>query len=63
MPVKPKRFMLTRDESCHWYIIPASKREAWFQWWEEDEDANPPKWAISVNGAPERVTFTDPRIG
>jgi hypothetical protein len=60
-----KRFFLSQDRSCHWYIIDASKRAEWDVWNEIDEDDpagwNVPKFAREID-RPEGITFTDPII-
>lgn len=53
-------FILTQDDSCHWYVIPEA-RSAEFDAWVESDDAqdggDPPAWAVRVNGAYNRVKF------
>ena len=30
-----KQYMLTTDEDCHWYVIPADKKDEWAVFCEE----------------------------
>lgn len=58
------RYTLVQDDSCHWYIIPADKKEDWYKW-EQSEEAelgHIPDWADHFGSGPEAVTFTDPEI-
>lgn len=55
------RFFLSRDSSCHWYVVPSSKRDEWEAWTNLDEDDEAsweaPKWAHEINGPPDAITF------
>jgi hypothetical protein len=63
------RFCLIQDDSCHWYICPAERREeavrmfeACSTYWEgnmEGESPKEPGFVERLDGAPERITFTD----
>jgi hypothetical protein len=59
-----ERFYLSQDSSCHWYIIPESKREEWSKFNDMDEDDpaswDVPEWANRVGGDPGQVTFENP---
>lgn len=33
-----KLYMLGQDNSCHWYILPADKKDEWEEWLSIDED-------------------------
>ena len=56
------RYFLSQDNDCHWFIIPADKRDEWNAWCEiesDDEQAwEPPDFAYPINGHPSGVTFT-----
>ena len=60
------RYFLTVDNSSHWYIVPVERREEWNDWREIPETDErawfAPDYATAVDGAPGRVTFTDPVI-
>lgn len=62
-----ERFYFSRDNSCHWYLVPVERREEFERWASLDEDDeagwDPPEWARRLNGALSRVTFTDPQEG
>lgn len=62
-----KRWILTQDQSSHWYLVPESKRREWDAWCEisDDDDRSwePPPYAVSVGGAPScLVTFEKPNL-
>jgi len=58
-----KRYFLDQDNSSHWYIVRADKREEWDTWTTLDEDDpegwKVPSFAYSIDG-PNQVTFTSP---
>ncbi len=60
------RYFLSQDNDCHWYVIPADKRDEWNAWCEIDPDDDlawdPPSFAKPINGSPTLVTFSDPEI-
>ena len=59
----PERFFFDQDMSCHWYLVPASKREAWNEWTELDEDDDawePPSFEKRLDGHPNGMTFEKP---
>lgn len=58
------RYLLVQDDDCHWYIIPADKRDAFFAWLEGQDasDGYAPDWANRFGGGPESVTFEKPEI-
>lgn len=68
-PKRGRRFFLARDNSSHWYLVPAELHEIWDAWTELDEDDSD-SWALPgplqaagcrrLNGNPSNVTFTDP---
>ncbi len=57
-------YILTRDNSGHWYVIPADKQQEFCKWVESfedddrEEDQDQPDWAVEVGGAPCLVHFT-----
>lgn len=58
------RFTLIQDNDCHWFIIPAEKKQE-FNVWLESVDAElgiSPEWAFHFGSGPEQVTFTNPEI-
>lgn len=59
------RYFLSRDNSCHWYIIPEEYRTAWTAFLNLDEDDEQswdiPTFATAVGGSPELVTFENYR--
>lgn len=62
-----ERYFLDTDQSGHWYLVPIAKEQEWNAWGEIDED-DPTSWvtpafAQPVNGAPQLVTFVDPKVG
>ena len=66
------RYVLIRDDDCHWYVCPADRRKdahKWFSdyagWTEDDSAMNPgdcPEWLVSVGGSPGLVEFTGYQI-
>lgn len=66
-----KRFCLIQDDSCHWYICPADRRdeaermiEAVESYWAGDQDGEPPSepdFIERIDG-PRKLTFTDWRV-
>jgi len=56
-----QRFFLDRDNSSHWYIVPADRRAEWNAWRNipEDDDRGwiVPDWVIPLNTHPNQVTF------
>jgi len=62
--LEEKRYFLDQDNSCHWYLVDASRREEWNAWRELDEDDErswkAPDCAKSINGGASKVTFTNP---
>lgn len=64
------RFSLIQDDDCHWYLVPAEKREdarEYFQevyeYWEHNTGQlkpDKPEWLQRIDG-PHRLTFTDPQ--
>lgn len=59
-----ERFFLAQDGSCHWYLVPATRRAEWDAWRdlpEDDEDSwEAPKWAERLERHPSTVTFESP---
>lgn len=57
----PKTYALVQDDDSHWYVIPTAKGDDWGVFLDlpkDDERSwSPPKWAVPVNGAPNRVHF------
>jgi hypothetical protein len=54
------RYCLVTDGDCHWYIIPSDRLNDWMKW--ESSDEIVPGYATPIGGAPNLVTFTDPKI-
>lgn len=62
--VAGERYCLTRDNDCHWYVIPAARQQEWSEWLDSPEyEDGEPEWAKPVGGSPSLVTFVDPEIG
>lgn len=69
IPLFAQRYCLIQDDSCHWYICPAERREeamkmfeALTAYWEGDMNEEPPDepgFIERLDGAPERITFAD----
>lgn len=66
--VARRRYMLTQDSSCHWYVIPVEEKEQFDKWdeaaesyWEGYEGRDFTDCA--VGGSYTLVTFTEPEIG
>jgi ferric-dicitrate binding protein FerR (iron transport regulator) len=59
-----KRYFLSQDNSCHWYLVEAEHREEWEAWRDLDEDDQraweSPKFAEMLCGSPSRVEFENP---
>lgn len=64
--VEEERYFLAQDQSCHWYVVPVSKKDEWTKWSNIDEDDpaidNAPDYAEMVGGSYQLVTFTNPKI-
>lgn len=57
------RYFLDQDDSCHWYLIPISKKSEWFEWCaNQDENWDSPAWATILDGPISCITFTDPKL-
>jgi hypothetical protein len=60
------RFFLDQDSDCHWYLVPADKRQEWDAWTELDSDDeaawSAPKWAIPLGTHPSTITFENVRL-
>lgn len=50
------RYCFVQDDSSHWYIIPADKRDD-FEEWAYEEGGNVPEWAYEVGGWISLITF------
>lgn len=55
-----KKYSLTRDNDCHWYLIPVENQDDWEAWLDIDSDDeaswNVPDFAEAVDG-PHSVEF------
>ena len=60
------KYVLTQDDDCHWYVIPADKQDEWCQYvqtindfdYDSDEDYPiQPEWVKEVGGSPSLVEF------
>lgn len=62
--MKSIRRCLVQDNSSHWYLIPANKKEEWSDFVcipEDDERSwDVPEWANRIDG-PHRLTFEKPK--
>lgn len=60
-----ERYFLGQDSSCHWYLVPDSRREEWNAWRnldEEDEASwTTPGYAERLEHHPCLLTFENPR--
>lgn len=52
------KHILTRDDSGHWYVIPADKSSEFNKWVESEGEEDQPEWAVRVGGSPSLVKFT-----
>lgn len=54
-------YFLSQDNDCHYYLVPADKREAWNAWREldgvDERSWMVPEYAIRVNGSPAQIEF------
>jgi hypothetical protein len=61
-----EEFILSQDEDCHWYVIPADREEDWSIFRDLDPDDEKswdvPAWAKPVGGSPSLVKFSNFRI-
>jgi hypothetical protein len=63
----PERYFLDTDDSCHWYLVPLSRKAEWAAWVEEICSAKPEDeidweerdYAIRING-PSSIVFEEP---
>jgi hypothetical protein len=55
-----QKYLIVRDNSCHWYCIPETKKEEWEEFCNipEDDEASwsPPSFAVGIDG-PHDVAF------
>ena len=63
-----RKFMLTQDDDCHWYVIPSDKSEEFWAWVKAMDggdlpDSDAPEWLQEVGGAPSLVTFDEYDLG
>lgn len=60
------RFILARDNDCHWFVIPVARQQEWDEWCaipEGDERGwDVPDFALEVGGSYSNVTFVNPVI-
>ncbi len=58
------RFYLDQDDSCHWYIIPLSKRQEWNEFLDSEacELGDVPPWAERINTGVSSVSFAYPMV-
>jgi hypothetical protein len=58
-----ERFFLAQDDSCHWYLVPDTKRAEWEAWRNlsgaDERSWTVPDFAKPIDG-PHRLTFTNP---
>jgi hypothetical protein len=61
MKLRAQRKRLVDDDSGHYYVIPAEKREEWDKWIDSEawEDGDVPAWAERLNMHQINYTFTD----
>lgn len=56
-------FYLSQDNDSHWYVIPFSKKEEWYEFLELDTDDplswEVPEWADSIGGSYTNVIFRE----
>lgn len=59
------RFFFAQDNSFHWYLVRADRRDEWDAWCELDADDErswvTPDYAQRLNTRPSRVTFENPK--
>lgn len=64
--VEPERFFLAQDDSCHWYLVPAARREEWEAWCDiptfDERSWEAPDFARALGGSPSSVTFENPEV-
>lgn len=56
-------FCLIPDDDGHWYVIPASRKDDWWEWVEDYDNWEAPEWAKAVGGAPSGVLFSKWKFG
>jgi len=53
-------YNLVRDNDCHWYLIPADKKQEWNDWCDLDSDDeaswNTPDFAVAID-SPSEIPF------
>ena len=58
-----ERFFLAQDDSCHWYLVPASRKVEWEAWRDlpgtDERSWTVPDFTKGIDG-PHRLTFTNP---
>ncbi len=55
-------YILTKDDDCHWYVIPDNKQEAFNDWLNDENNIFAPQWAKEVGGSQTLVKFKEYRI-
>lgn len=67
LPKESDRFCLEQDDTCHWYIIPWSKRGEWQDFLGNVDSHGSqfddvPPWAERINTGPSSVSFSYPMV-
>ena len=56
-------YFLDSDDDGHWYLIEANHRLEWAAWLDElSDDVMPPDYAKALGGAPNIITFNNPKF-
>ena len=62
--IRNRRYFLDQDNDSHWYIVPLDRKEDWEAWLsiptDDERGWDVPEFAVTVGGAPQQVTFSDP---
>jgi ferric-dicitrate binding protein FerR (iron transport regulator) len=62
--MSPPRYFFAQDNSSHWYLVDADRREEWQRWCELDDEHpaswDVPEYAQRLEGGVSQVTFTEP---
>lgn len=62
-----QKYILDRDDDCHWYLFPIEKKEHFQKWidihenndYDNPDYGNQPEWLKSID-SPNRVVFENP---
>jgi hypothetical protein len=52
-------YVLIRDDSAHWYVIPEGRQEEFYKWVDDEDGFDIPEWIFEVGGSPQLIKFKE----